>query len=283
MSGRLAPTPSGSLHVGNALAFALAWLSARRAGRPLLLRMEDVDTTRSRQSLIDGIHRDLQWLGLTTDRETPAQSTRDYRAWLEQLDTYRCACTRKLLAQRGCPCRDAGHDEGSIRWRLPPGHVGFQDRRMGRVDVDPARFGDPVLVRRDGVVAYTLAVVVDDLTDGVTEVVRGADLVEYTAVQIRLWEAFGATPPTWLHGPLLLSADGRKLSKSTGSTSVASWRELGFSPADLWTQLLPILGLEGGSLANALPHFEPTGGTLTPMPWPPNGYVGPQLEDGCSD
>jgi len=283
MSGRLAPTPSGSLHVGNALAFALAWLSARRADRPLLLRMEDVDTTRSRQSLIDGIHRDLRWLGLSTDRETPAQSTRDYRPWLEQLDTYRCACTRKLLAQRPCPCRDAGHDEGSIRWRLPPGRVGFQDRRMGRVDVDPTDFGDPVLVRRDGVVAYTLAVVVDDLTDGVTEVVRGADLVEYTAVQIRLWEAFGATPPTWLHGPLILSGDGRKLSKSTGSTGVASWREHGFSAADLWSQLLPILGLEGGSLVEALPDFRPTGGTLTPVPWPPNGYVGPQLEDGCSD
>jgi glutamyl/glutaminyl-tRNA synthetase len=268
--------------VGNALAFAAAWLSARSQGLPLLLRIEDVDTTRARQSLIDGIHRDLAWLGLTYDHETPPQSTRDYRPWLERLDTYHCACTRKLLAERPCPCRDARHTAGSIRWRLPRGSVTFHDRRMGRVDVDPTRFGDPVLVRRDGVVAYTLAVVVDDLVDGVTEVVRGADLLEYTAVQIRLWEAFGATPPTWLHGPLLMGTDGRKLSKSTGSTGVSSWRELGFPPAELWAHLLPMLGLEGGSLAEAIPAFDPTGGSLGPLQWPPDGYQGPK-EDGCSD
>lgn len=282
MSGRLAPTPSGSLHVGNALAFATAWLSARSQGLELLLRMEDVDSTRARQSLIDGIHRDLAWLGLGTDRETPPQSTRDYGPWLAPLDTYFCACTRKLLARRPCPCRDAGHTEGSLRWRLPAGPVAFTDRRMGAVDVDPNRFGDPVLVRRDGVVAYTLAVVVDDLVDGITEVVRGADLLEYTAVQIRLWEAFGATPPTWLHSPLITGSDGRKLAKSTGSTGVASWRELGYRPGDIWAQLLPMIGIEARSLEEALPRFSPTGGTLGPQLWPPDGYVGPE-EDGCSD
>ena len=153
---------------------------------------------------------------------------------------------------------------------------------MGEVQVDPKQFGDPVLVRSDGIVAYTLAVVVDDLIDGVTEVVRGADLLEYTAVQIRLWEALGATPPTWLHSPLILAHDGRKLSKSTGSTGIASWREEGHTPSDVWAHLLPMLGLPGASLEEALPAFAATEGPVGPLRWPPDGYVGPK-ENDCSD
>jgi glutamyl-tRNA synthetase len=264
-TGRLAPTPSGRLHLGNALAFGVAWLSARRSGGRLLLRIEDIDQGRSREGLVDDIRRDLDWLGLSVDEETPRQSTRDHRAWLRLLDTYRCVCTRRELSARPCPCRDASHADGAVRFRLPPGEVSFTDRRYGLVSFDPHALGDPILVRRDGLVAYPLAVVVDDLTDGVSEVVRGADLLSFTAAQIRLWEALGATPPTWLHSPLLLGPDGKKLSKSHGSTEIAALREAGWSPARVWGRLLPLLGIHAGSLDEAIPAFEPTGGVLGPV------------------
>jgi len=264
--GRLAPTPSGRLHLGNALAFAGAWLSARAAGGRLLLRIEDVDTTRARPGLEAAIRQDLAWLGLDVDEETPRQSGRDYLPWLEQLDTFRCTCTRKLLRQRPCPCADAGHLQGAVRWRRPVGPVRFTDRRMGLQFVDPSDQGNPVLVRRDGIATYLLAVVVDDLRDGVTEVVRGADLLEYSAVQIQLWEALGATPPTWLHTPLLLGSDGRKLSKSHGSTEIAAMRDAGQSPEQVWRQVLPLLGLgHATSLPEAIDAFDPVAGERGPV------------------
>lgn len=265
-AGRLAPTPSGRLHLGNVASFAAAWLSARQAGARLLLRIEDIDTTRARVGLEQAIRDDLAWLGLHHDEELPRQSDRTYVPWLDGLDTYRCVCTRRELATRPCPCGHAAHVEGAVRWRLPSGTVPFHDRRHGPQHVDPTPHGDPVLVRRDGVVTYLFAVVVDDLRDGVTEVVRGADLLDFTAVQIRLWEALGATPPSWLHAPLLLGADGRKLSKSHASTEVAALRARGVSPEAIWRYVLPFLGATGASsLDEALPRFDPTAGALGPV------------------
>ncbi|MEZ4236448.1 MAG: glutamate--tRNA ligase family protein [Myxococcota bacterium] len=140
------------------------------------------------------------------------------------------------------------------------------DRRFGPREVDPTQFGDPVLIRRDGMASYNLAVVVHDLCDGVTEVVRGADLVDYTAVQIRLWEALGAAPPTWLHAPLLLGPDGTKLSKRHGDTEVAALAAAGWTPRDVWRRLLPLLGIEGlDHVHDAVASFVPDAGPRGPV------------------
>lgn len=264
--GRLAPTPSGKLHLGNACAYAAAWLSVRSAGGRLLLRIEDVDTTRARPELEAGLIADLSWLGLDWDERVPNQSTRDYRPWLGLLPTYFCRCTRRDLELRPCPCRDAGHPDGHARFRVPEGAVRLTDRKFGPQLEDPRSYPDPILVHRDGLPSYNLAVVADDIADGVTEVVRGADLLGFTAVQVRLWEAFGATPPTWMHAPLVLGPDGRKLSKSHGSLGIEALRSAGATPADVWRRVLPWLGIEGADhLRDAIGLFRPESGPHGPI------------------
>ena len=273
VTGRLAPTPSGNLHLGNVLAFGAAWLSARSQEGRLLLRVEDVDRERARKDIETAQRDDLQWLGLHWDLEVTPQRERDYTPWLDRLQDgdrlYYCTCTRKDLRRNGGrypgTCRDAGHREGALRFRLPEGAVTLTDRRFGRRRIDPNQFGDPVVRRRDGRFTYNLAVVVDDLVDGVTEVVRGADLLDYTAVQFRLWEAFGATPPTWLHAPLVTDADGTKLSKSHGAAEVRALRAAGYSPDTLWQHVLPWLGVEADGLRDAVPRFDPSQGPLGPI------------------
>jgi len=272
--GRLAPTTSGHLHLGNAMAFGMAWLSTRSAGGRLLLRFEDVDRQRARPEIETSQRVDLDWLGLTVDEERPPQCERDYTPWLAALSdrTYRCTCTRSQIRRTGGAytgtCRDAGHAEGALRFRLQDQVETYYDRRFGSQRARALDFGDPVLQRRDGVVTYNLAVVADDIADGVTEVVRGADLLGYTAVQIQLWEAFGATPPTWLHGPLLRHRDGRKLSKSHGSTEIRSLRAAGHTPQHIWQLLLSWLDLPGDALDQAVSSFSPTAGRLGPIEVP---------------
>jgi glutamyl/glutaminyl-tRNA synthetase len=273
--GRLAPTPSGLLHLGNVCAFAGAWLSARATGGRLLLRIEDVDRDRSRHDVEDHVRDDLLWLGLTWDAETPRQSARDYGPALERLSPrlYRCRCTRArravpLPAGQGCPgqCDGKGYTDGAVRFRLQTGVMSFVDRRWGPQQSDPGAFGDPTLVRRDGLVSYNLAVVADDIADGVNDVVRGSDLLEYTAVQIQLWTALGALPPRWLHTPLILGADGRKLSKSHGSAHVGAMREQGATPADVWHIVLPWLGISDvSSLDAAVGRWNPAAGPRGPI------------------
>jgi glutamyl/glutaminyl-tRNA synthetase len=239
VTGRLAPTPSGHLHLGNALAFGAAWLSARAAGGRLLLRIEDLDRGRAREEVAEGQKRDLRWLGIDWDEEVAPQSKRTYSTG--GIPTYRCDCTRARRLAGECGCRDAGKTSGAWRFRTPPGEVRFVDRACGLQTFRPEE--DPILVREDGEAAYPLAVVVDDLRDGVTEVVRGADLLEATATQIRLYEALGAAPPTYLHVPLLIGADGKKLSKSHGSTEIRALRAAGWTPRRVWENLLPVLGI----------------------------------------
>jgi glutamyl/glutaminyl-tRNA synthetase len=264
--GRLAPTPSGYLHLGNALAFGATWLSARTSGARLLLRVEDGDPQRSRGEVLDALHDDLAWLGIDYDEEVPPQSQRDHASWLPLLPTYRCICTRRLLQERPCTCGEEAHEQGAVRWRLRPGPVRFVDRRFGPQRIDPTEAGDPVLVNREGVASYLLRVVVDDLVDGVTEVVRGGDLLDHTAVQVRLWEELGATPPSWLHAPLLQGADGRKLGKSHGSTEIRALRARGVTAEEVWERLLPWLGCDGASrLEEAVGKWTPVGGPLGPL------------------
>jgi glutamyl/glutaminyl-tRNA synthetase len=273
--GRLAPTPSGRLHLGNVCAFAGAWLSARADGGRLLLRIEDVDRERARPDVEQALRDDLAWLGLTWDVETVRQSARDYAPALARLASrlYRCQCTRTMRAMAlppgaGCQgrCDGRGYADGAIRFRLEPRVVSFVDRRWGPQQADPRAFGDPILVRRDGLVSYNLAVVADDIGDGVNDVVRGSDLLEYTAVQMQLWEALGASPPRWLHTPLILGRDGKKLSKSHGSAHVGAMRDAGATPADVWRIVLPWLGVEGvSSLEDAVRQWDPAAGPRGPI------------------
>ena len=271
-TGRLAPTPSGDLHLGNTVSFLACWLSVRRAGGRLLLRIEDVDQGRARTDVADRQRSDLAWLGLHWDAEVPAQSTRDYAPWAERLSehTYRCTCTRRDVAAAGGvypgTCRSAGHTEGKLRLRLPSGLRTVTDRRLGTHTVDPSQLGDPVLQRADGVYTYPLAVVADDITDGVTEVVRGADLLKMSAGQEVLWELLGATPPTWLHAPLIVEPSGRKLGKSYGSLNLAGLRQAGWTPEDVLRLVLPWLGLPHiVPLQEAAALFEPTAGERGPI------------------
>jgi glutamyl/glutaminyl-tRNA synthetase len=263
--GRLAPTPSGRLHLGNVCAFAAAWLSVRSQQGRLLLRIEDVDRARANHAVEASIRADLQWLGLAWDAETPRQSTREYAPALAALAgrTYYCECTRAEIQEGGGVysgrCRSRGLQDGAIRFRLPDTQITIHDRARGLHTVDLAAMGDPVLRRRDGLYAYNLAVVADDRDDGVTEVVRGEDLLDQTAVQLCLWEALGAPAPTWLHTPLIVGADGRKLSKSHGDVHVGELREAGWTVADIWRTVLPWLGLEPvARIDQAIPHFRAT-------------------------
>lgn len=284
--GRLAPTPSGLLHLGNVLAFGAAWLSVRNAGGRLLLRVEDVDKARARRAIEDAQKTDLAWLGLDWDAEVTRQSEREYQPWLDRLDehTYLCTCTRAMVRAAGgvypgtCRGGDRQPNEETgwasefkrsptalVRFRVPDGPVAFEDRRWGPQNIDPATIGDPVLRRRDGVFAYPLAVVSDDIADGVTEVVRGSDLLPVTAVQIRLWQALRAQPPTWLHTPLILGSDGKKLSKSHGSTHLGALRDAGWTADEVWRAVLPWLGLPPSSLTEAAADFVPDRGPRGPI------------------
>lgn len=263
--GRLAPTPSGRLHLGNVCAFAAAWLSVRAQGGRLLLRIEDVDRPRADAAVEASIRADLDWLGLDWDAETARQSGRDYAPALAALagHIYRCGCTRAEIQQAGGVydgrCRDRGLTDGVVRFRLPDlTQATIVDRVRGPHVTDLTAMGDPVLRRRDGVYAYNLAVVADDIADGVTEVVRGEDLLDQSAVQECLWRAFGQAPPTWLHTPLIVDTEDRKLSKSHGSVHVGELREAGWQPPDVWRRVLPWLGIEPVErIAEAVSAFEP--------------------------
>ncbi len=239
-TGRMAPTPSGHLHLGNALAFGAAWLSARAAGGRVLLRVEDLDRGRARGEVALAQREDLRWLGLEWDEETAPQSSRTYP--LDGIPVFRCVCTRATRHILGCMCRNKAHDKGAWRFDTPRGLVQFVDRAAGPQAFAPDE--DPILVRADGEAAYPLAVVLDDHRDGVTEVVRGGDLLSATATQLRLYQALGWTPPTWLHVAVLLGHDGKKLSKSHGSTELRALRESGWTPARVWATLGPLLGVD---------------------------------------
>lgn len=242
VTGRLAPTPSGDLHLGNALAFGAAWLSARAQGGRLLLRVEDLDRGRARPEVAARQREDLRWLGVDWDEEVPPQSARAYTT--AGLPTFRCACSRAARRAGACACRGAGHPTGAVRFACPAEVVHYDDDFMGPQAWAPE--ADPILVRADGEAAYPLAVVVDDHRDGVTEVIRGADLLAATATQAHLSAALGLPRPRTGHVPLLLGPDGRKLSKSHGSMELRALRALGWTPDRVWALLLPLLGLPEG-------------------------------------
>ena len=239
--GRFAPSPSGRMHLGNLWSALLAWLSARSQGGEMVLRLEDLDPDRCTRAWCDQVMRDLEWLGLDWDNEPVYQSRRTelYRAAFAQLEerglVYPCYCTRAERLAASAPHRSDGvvvYDGRCRRlspqareelartrrpaWRVevPEEIVSFTDRIQGPFVQDLAReCGDFILRRSDGVYAYQLAVVVDDGEMGVTQVVRGSDLLDSTPRQIWLQAQLGLSHPEYGHVPLLLAPDGRRLAK----------------------------------------------------------------------
>jgi glutamyl-Q tRNA(Asp) synthetase len=227
--GRFAPSPTGSLHFGSLVAAAGSWLDARLAGGRWLVRMEDIDETRIIAGADALILRTLEAYGLTWDEAVVWQTQRHalYAEALHRLGdkVYACACSRKEGGGRCMgTCREGlppGRTGRAIRLRVDSTPVTFQDRRLGAFsEILPETCGDFVLRRGDGLYAYQLAVVVDDADQRVTDIVRGADLLDSTARQIFLQQQLGVPTPGYLHLPVALNAEGHKLSKQTNAPPV---------------------------------------------------------------
>jgi len=241
--GRFAPTPSGPLHFGSLVAALASALDAAAQGGEWLLRIEDVDTPRVVPGAAEAILRELERLGFAWSGSVIWQSERvgAYQAAFAQLRErgliYPCACTRKEMADSALASDGSRRYPGTCRGGLPPGReprawrlcvpgggVAFHDRIQGRVVQDVAADGgDFVVLRADGVFAYQLAVVVDDAAQGVSDVVRGADLLDSTLRQRVLQQALGLPAPRYAHVPVVLDASGDKLSKQTLAAPLAAW------------------------------------------------------------
>jgi glutamyl-Q tRNA(Asp) synthetase len=269
-TGRFAPSPTGPLHAGSLVAALASWLDARAHGGTWLVRIEDTDTPRCVPGAAETILAQLAACGLVPDATPLWQSKRGavYESALQRLidagHAFPCGCSRKDIeahwAARGVAvarhadavypgtCRDGLHGKAARAWRLrcgtaaAPRVVDWFDRRLGPQTQDVTRsVGDFVLRRADGLWAYQLAVVVDDADQGVTHVVRGEDLTDNTPRQIHLQRLLGLPPPIYLHTPLVLAADGQKLSKQTGAAALPTNDAL----ASL-QHALQALGLAGG-------------------------------------
>lgn len=278
---RFAPSPTGRLHLGHALAARVAHDLARQAdGGIFLLRHEDVDGPRVREEFYRGIEEDLKWLGLHWHDEPLRQTTRSaaYQEALESLRTrglvYPCFCTRREIQEEWARMSAAPQGpEGPIypgtclklsgleqteklarglshAWRLDArkaadsiGPLTFDDLRFGKITVDPKLLGDVVLARKDIGVAYHLAVVVDDAYQQISHVTRGEDLLTSTHVHRLLQELLGFPEPLYFHHPLMLDEHGKRLAKRSDSQSIAALREAGISPAEVLAMTTGFLSL----------------------------------------
>ena len=283
--GRFAPTPSGRMHLGNLLCALLAWLSARAEGGRVVLRIEDLDAMRSPRSYADLLEDDLRWLGLFWDEggssggpDGPyyqSERTALYQSALANLEeqglVYPCFCSRAQLHAAQAPhlsdgrvlypgtCRNLTaqevaqrrqHRPPALRLRVPDETISFVDRHLGPYSENLQReCGDFLIRRSDGVFAYQLAVVVDDAAMGVTQVVRGADLLSSTPRQLYLYRLLGLPAPTFAHIPLLTAPAGRRLSKRDGDLDLGAIRRRLPGPE-------PLLGLLGW-LCGLLERPEP--------------------------
>lgn len=246
--GRFAPSPTGRMHLGNAFTALMAWLSARSKCGEVVLRIEDLDPARSRPEYVEILLDDLRWLGLDWDSRAEDQSRRSdaYRTALDALAAkgllYPCYCTRDQLHAASAPhasdgriiyagtCRNlAARPAGKphcMRARVPERELRFTDGLQGPQSMDLAKeWGDFIVRRSDGVAAYQLAVVVDDAASGITEVVRGRDLLSSTPVQLWLYEVLGFKPPSFCHVPMLMSVNGHRLSKRERALGIGEIRK----------------------------------------------------------
>jgi glutamyl-tRNA synthetase len=266
---RLAPSPTGALHLGNARTFLVNWWVARQRGWRVVLRIEDLDGPRVKAGADRAAMDDLRWLGIDWDEGPVYQSPRTpiYRVAAERLlsqgKAYPCVCTRREVelaasaphAEDGaavysgaCRGRFKSIEEArasvsrvpAVRFAVPEGEVEFVDGFRGAIRMNPAReLGDFVILKADGTAAYQLAVVIDDAEMGVTEVVRGDDLIDSTPRQILLYRALGMPErvPNYWHLPLVVGTDGRRLAKRHGDTRLAYYRQRGV-PAERVVALL---------------------------------------------
>ena len=282
--GRFAPTPSGRMHLGNVFSALMAWLSVRSQGGEMVLRMEDLDTQRTSGEYAQILREDLAWLGLDYDRETPPQSTRGqtYDRYFRRLEAagllYPCYCTRSQLHSVNAPHLSDGtyvypgtcralteaqrrgiHRAPAWRVQVPDREWSLEDRVQGPYRLNLARkCGDMVVRRADGVYVYQLAVTVDDGEAGVTEVVRGMDLLSSAPRQMYLQELFGFPHPVYAHVPMLLAPDGRRLSKRDRDLDLGELRKCK-TPAEITGHLAFAAGLidqdTSVSPQELIPHF----------------------------
>lgn len=261
MIGRIAPSPSGWMHLGNAYSALLAWAHARSQDGTFKLRLENLDERCQKPEHLAGLVEDLAWLGIDWDGDPLVQTDRldAYADALELIasraELYPCFCSRADLHVAGAPhasdgtpiyagtCYglDAGEREDlmrskrhALRLHVPASRIAFDDAIQGPFEQRLDReCGDFVLRRSDGVFAYQLVCVVDDIYSGVTHVMRGSDLLASTPRQLLLYELLDAPVPAYAHHPLLLSSDGRRLSKRDGDLEIATLRDGGTSPQDI--------------------------------------------------
>jgi glutamyl-tRNA synthetase len=264
---RFAPSPTGYLHVGNLRTALFNYLIARKSGGQFILRLDDTDPERSKPEYAEAIKQDLEWLGLTWDRvETQSSRLERYQAAADRLRDagrfYECFETpveldlkRKKQLNMGKPpvydraalaLSDAEKDalreqrQGHWRFKLDQTRIEWVDGIIGAVSIDAASVSDPVLVRGDGQVLYTLASVVDDTEMGITHVVRGSDHVTNTATQIQIIQALGGTVPDFAHHSLLTGPEGEALSKRLGTLALRDLRAAGIEPMALLSHMARI-------------------------------------------
>ncbi len=272
--GRFAPTPSGRMHLGNVFAALMSWLSPKSKGGAWILRMEDLDTQRTKAEYAELLRDDLRWLGLTWDQETQPQSARSeiYDRYFELLREknllYPCYCTRSQLHNVNAPhlsdgtyvyagtCRNLTEEQRKAQKRAPSWRVQVPDREFAFTDLVQGGYrenlltdcGDFVVRRADGVYVYQLAVTVDDGEAGVTEVVRGWDLLSSAPRQMYLQELFGFDHPAYAHIPMLMAPEGRRLSKRDQDLDMGALRRR-LKPE----QLIGVLAHAAGLTASAEP------------------------------
>lgn len=274
--GRLAPSPTGYLHLGHARTFWIAWQRARAAHGVLLLRNDDLDRARCRPEFVAAMVEDLRWLGFDWDGAIVTQSERIgcYRSALEQLHAARlifpCARSRRdVLEAAGAPHEGGAEDEPvypkefrppvdaplpplgetiTVNWRFrvpDDEEIAFRDERCGEQRAIAGRdFGDFLVWRKDNVPSYQLATVVDDAELGITDVVRGADLIKSTFRQLLLCRALGASAPRFYHAPLMLDERGERLAKRHDALALRTLRAQGIAPASILRQFSPELAEE---------------------------------------
>jgi glutamyl-tRNA synthetase len=275
---RLAPSPTGALHLGNARTFLINALLARQRGWEIVLRIEDLDGPRIKKGADLQAIEDLRWLGLSWDSGPTYQSAKlgDYRKYIDRLvvskAAYACICTRKEAESAASAphaadgatvypgvCRDRFSSieearnfcgrESAIRFDTRGAVVEFTDEFHGRRHFDVEKsLGDFVIAKADGTPAYQLAVVVDDVEAGITHVVRGDDLLDSTPRQILLYRALGCAEhvPHYVHLPLVIGPDGRRLAKRHGDTRVATYRAAGVTPERMLALLARWSGVDAG-------------------------------------
>ncbi len=302
--GRLAPSPTGMLHLGHARSLLLAWWHVRSRNGRVVLRIEDLDTARVRESYTQALLRDMEWLGLDWDEGPHFQSahTERFHAAAQQLLqrglAYPCICTRKEIF-RSAPHRSDGETpyagtcsgkfssleqaleqtgrRAGLRFQVPAGEIQLEDGFAGSFHSNPAdEVGDFTILRRDAAIAYQLSVVVDDAAQGIHEILRGEDLLSSAARQWLLQNALGLPHPTWYHVPLVVDAEGRRLAKRDCDISLAEMRAAGIEPQQLVSWIARHSGIpkaKGQSAAELTPEFDLKRVPRTPLVLDPGSQL----------